>query len=55
MPLQKGKSAKVKSGNIRELMHAYHAKGKIGNTKPRSNKHAARIAAAIAYRKAMEG
>jgi len=55
MPLQPGSSKQARSQNIRELLHAYAAKGSIGNTKPRSAKHASRIAAAIAYRKAREG
>ena len=52
MPLKPGKSQAVKSENIGELVRAYKRKGKIGNTKPRSAKHARSIAAAIAYSKA---
>jgi hypothetical protein len=55
MPLHKGSSAKVKSENIKELLHSYHQKGKIGNIKPTSEEHAAKIAAAIAYDKARRG
>lgn len=52
MPLKTGKSKSVISGNIKEMVHAYKAKGTIGNTKPRSMKKARAIAAAAAYRKA---
>lgn len=52
MPLKRGKSKAVVSANIRELMHAFEGKGKIGKTRPKSKEEARRIAAAIAYRKA---
>jgi hypothetical protein len=52
MPLKKGKSDETKSSNIKELLHAYHEKGKIGNIKPKNAAHARKIAAAIAYKKA---
>jgi hypothetical protein len=52
MPLKKGKSKKVVSKNIRELMHTYEEKGKIGNVKPRSKAHAQKIAVAIALQQA---
>lgn len=52
MPLKKGKSKKVISSNIRELIHAYEEKGKIGNVKPKSKKHAQKIAVAIALQQA---
>lgn len=55
MPLKKGKSAKTRSSNIRELMHSWKRKGKIGHTKPRSAEHARSIAAAIAYSQARKG
>ena len=50
MPLYEGKENWGR--NVRELMHAYHTKGRIGNTRPRSNAHAQLIANAIAARKA---
>ena len=52
MPLSKGRGRDAVSRNIRELVSTYNAKGKIGNTKPKSKEKAAKIAAAIAYRKA---
>jgi len=52
MPLKKGKSAKVRSENIGEMLHSFKATGKIGNTKPADMKKATEIAAAIAYSKA---
>jgi hypothetical protein len=52
MPLKSGSSQKTKSSNIGELVRAFKRTGKIGNTKPRSAKHARVIAAAIAYDKA---
>jgi hypothetical protein len=52
MPLKKGKSSQTISNNIRELAEAYRQKGKIGNIKPKSKKHAVKIASAIAYNKA---
>lgn len=52
MPLRKGRSKKVISQNIAELMHAYKGKGKIGAYHPESARKAMRAAVAIAYRKA---
>lgn len=54
MPLFKGKSSKIVSQNIREMMDAFKKTGKIGNTKPKSAAHARRIAAAAAYAKKRE-
>jgi hypothetical protein len=51
MPLQSGKSDKTRNTNIKELMDAYKKTGKIGKIKPKSAKHAAAIASAIAYKK----
>lgn len=52
MPLKSGKSAKTISGNIRELMHAYQKKRKIGSSKPKNKKLAQKQAIAIALSKA---
>lgn len=52
MPLEPGSSQGTISRNIGELRRTYKRKGKIGTTRPKSAKHAAKIAAAIAYDKA---
>lgn len=49
MPLEKGRSKKVQSQNIKEMMDAYGKTGKIGNTRPRNRKHAQKIAIAASY------
>lgn len=49
MPLKKGKSKKVISSNIEELLHEYKKEGKIGTSRPKSMKKAQKQAAAIAY------
>ena len=54
MPLKKGKDQKTISSNIGELMDTYEKKGKIGTSKPKNKKKAAKQAAAIAYSKADE-
>jgi hypothetical protein len=54
MPLKKGKSKKVISENIEEIMHSYHEKGTIGTSSPESNKKAQKQAIAIAFSKAKE-
>ncbi|MDD4972123.1 MAG: DUF6496 domain-containing protein [Paludibacter sp.] len=48
MPLKKGKSKKVISDNIEEIMHSYHEKGTIGTSVPASNIKAQKQAIAIA-------
>jgi hypothetical protein len=52
MPLKKGKSKKVISENIEEIMHSYHEKGTIGTSSPGSNKKAQKQAIAIAFSQA---
>ena len=52
MPLKSGKSQKVVSSNIGEMVRKFKDTGKIGTSKPGSKKAAIRQAAAIAYRKA---
>jgi len=53
MPLKRGKSDKVVSENIKELMHEYkRGDGKIGNNRPANATQAQKMAIAIALRKA---
>ena len=52
MPLMRGGSKKVISRNIREMLHKYKRKGKIGKVEPEDMMHARSIAAAAAYSKA---
>jgi ABC-type sulfate/molybdate transport systems ATPase subunit len=54
MPLKKGKSKKVISSNIEELLHNYKEDGTIGTSHPKSMKQAQKQAVAIAYSKAKE-
>ena len=49
MPLRKGKSDRVRSENIKEVIHSYEKKGKIGASKPKSKKAAIKQAVAIGY------
>ena len=51
MPLKPGKSQKVRSENIAEMMRSWEKTGKIGNTSPKSAKEALKIANAAAYTK----
>jgi|GEM_PF-459302 len=51
MPLKAGKSKQTFVGDIRELMHAYAATGRIGNSRPANKAKADKQAVAIAYRK----
>lgn len=52
MPLKRGKSKKVISSNIQEMLHKYKKTGRIGKVNPRDMLHARQIAAAAAYSKA---
>ena len=52
MPLKKGKSNKVVSENISEMMHGYQASGSIGTSHPADAKAAQKQAIAIALSKA---
>jgi len=54
MPLKKGKSKKVISENIKEIMHSYHQTGTIGTSTSASNEKAQQQAIAIAFDKAEE-
>jgi hypothetical protein len=54
MPLKKGSSKKTISSNVKELMHTYKKKGKIGTSKPKSKKKAQKQAVAIALSTAKE-
>ena len=48
MPLKKGKSPKAVSANIKTEMESYKKTGKIGKSKPKSEKAARKQAVAIA-------
>lgn len=52
MPLQKGRSNKTVSTNVKELVHSYESKGNIGASHPASKKAAVKQAVAIALKKA---
>lgn len=52
MPLKKGKSNKVVSSNVKEMMGGYKSTGSIGTSKPPSAKAAQKQAVAIALNKA---
>jgi hypothetical protein len=55
MPLKSGRSKEVIQENIREIMHSFKKKKRIGTSKPRSKKEALKQAIAIAYAKARKG
>lgn len=52
MPLKKGKTDKIISKNIKELMGSYKDDGKIGTSKPQSKKKAQKQSVAIALQSA---
>jgi len=52
MPLKRGSSTKVVSGNISEMMGSFTKTGKLGTNKPASAKAAQKQAVAIALEKA---
>ncbi len=52
MPLKTGKSPKVVSANISEMVKSYGKTGKIGTSKPESKTKAVKQATAIALAKA---
>lgn len=52
MPLVKGKSDKVISENIAELMSKWETTGTIGNSSPKNRKEAKAMAVAIALQNA---
>lgn len=52
MPLKTGRSKKVISSNVKELVDTYKAKGKIGTSKPASKAAAVKQAVAISLSKA---
>lgn len=54
MPLQAGKSKEAFASNVAELIRTYKSKGKIGHTRPKSAKHARKIALAAAFSKKRE-
>ena len=47
MPLKKGKSKKVISSNVKELLHNYKEKGTRGTSRPKSMELAQKKAAAV--------
>ena len=52
MPLKRGKSQKVVSSNIGEMVGSYKKTGKIGTSKPKSKEKAIKQATAIALSEA---
>jgi ABC-type sulfate/molybdate transport systems ATPase subunit len=52
MPLKKGKSKKVISSNIGELLHKFKETGTIGTSHPESMEKAQKQVVAIAYSEA---
>ncbi len=54
MPLHKGRSRKIVSSNIKELVDTYKEKGKIGTSHPKNKKAAIKQAVAISLEKSRE-
>lgn len=52
MPLKSGKSSKVVSSNVSEMVRKYKKTGSIGTSKPASKEKAVKQAVAIALSKA---
>jgi hypothetical protein len=52
VPLKSGKSNKVVSANVQELVDRYQAKGKIGSSRPKNKQAAVKQAVAISLAKA---
>lgn len=52
MPLKKGKSSSVVSGNIAEMMHKFRKDGCVGKVCTSNKKKQQQVASAIAYQKA---
>lgn len=52
MPLHKGRSNKVISANVKELVDTYKEKGAIGTSHPKNKKSAIKQAVAISLSKA---
>lgn len=52
MPLKKGRSNKVVSGNISEIVKDYENSGTIGTSKPKTKSRAIKQAVAISLSKA---
>jgi hypothetical protein len=55
MPLKRGKSDKVVSSNISELMHAWMNKGSIGKSGPMDKVKAQKMAIAISMGRSRKG
>lgn len=55
MPLQKGKSQKVMSGNISELMHSYKRGGKFAKGKSPGKARQMAVAAAFELKRRSKG
>jgi hypothetical protein len=52
MPLKSGKSQKVVSSNVKELVDKFQRSGKIGESQPKNKKAAVKQAVAISLSKA---
>lgn len=51
MPLKSGKSRRVLSQNVRELLRAFKKTGRIGKAHPKDMERARKMALAVAYQK----